>query len=169
MCFQPEGNYVTMAKRYRHYVIDNGQFVSLKEKIAQEPLVAELVGTPRMGQRILKNFKPGSHRYKADKPEQNYQVTSFDDRISDLRKLKAKGIDKAIVSLSAWPREGYDRQHPDVLPPAPAAGGWEGMKRWADACRELGYVAMLHDQYRDYYVDAPSWDPQFAVHEEDNV
>src|SRR5262249_1825222 len=25
----------------------------------------------------------------------------------------------------------------------------------------------LHDQYRDYYVDAPSWDPQFAIHEED--
>jgi len=28
---------------------------------------------------------------------------------------------------------------------------------------------MLHDQYRDYYTDAPSWDPQFAVHEEDTT
>ena len=25
----------------------------------------------------------------------------------------------------------------------------------------------FHDQYRDYYVDAPSYDPQFAIHEED--
>ena len=48
MCFQPEGNYVTMAKRYRRYVIDTGLFVSLTEKIAQEPRVARLIGTPRM-------------------------------------------------------------------------------------------------------------------------
>ena len=158
-----------MAKRYRRHVIDNGLFVSLREKIAQEPLVAKLVGALRMGQRILKNFKPGSHRYKPDDPDHNYQVTTFDQRATELRALKAKGIEGAVVSLSAWPREGYDRQHPDVLPPAPAAGGWEGMKRWADACKELGYIPILHDQYRDYYVDAPSWDPQFAAHEEDNV
>jgi Family of unknown function (DUF5696) len=169
MCFQSEGDYVTMAKRYRRYAIDIGRFVSLKEKIAQEPLVAKLVGAPRMGQRILKNFKPGSYRYREGQPEHNYQVTSFDERTAELRKLKAKGIEGVVVSLSAWPREGYDRQHPDVLPPAPAAGGYEGMKKWADTCKELGYVAMLHDQYRDYYVDAPSWDPQFAVHEEDNI
>jgi hypothetical protein len=43
------------------------------------------------------------------------------------------------------------------------------MKRWADTCKELGYTYVLHDQYRDYYTDAPSWDPQFAAHEEDNV
>ena len=41
------------------------------------------------------------------------------------------------------------------------------MKRLADTCRELGYLFSLHDQYRDYYLDAPSYDPQFAVHEED--
>jgi hypothetical protein len=33
----------------------------------------------------------------------------------------------------------------------------------------LGYILTLHDQYRDYYVDAPSYDPQFAIHEEDTV
>jgi hypothetical protein len=41
------------------------------------------------------------------------------------------------------------------------------MKRLADACRELGYPFIFHDQYRDYYLDAPSFDTQFAVHEED--
>jgi hypothetical protein len=40
------------------------------------------------------------------------------------------------------------------------------MKQVADTCRELGYLFSLHDQYRDYYIDAPSYDPQFAVHEE---
>jgi hypothetical protein len=50
-----------------------------------------------------------------------------------------------------------------------AAGGWEGMKRLAETCADLGYLFSLHDQYRDYYVDAPSYDPQFAIHEEDAV
>ena len=41
------------------------------------------------------------------------------------------------------------------------------MKRLADTTRDLGYLFTLHDQYRDYYVEAPSYDPGFAVHEED--
>ena len=41
------------------------------------------------------------------------------------------------------------------------------MKRLIDTCRELGYKVIFHDQYRDYYLDAPSYNEQFAVHEED--
>jgi hypothetical protein len=69
--------------------------------------------------------------------------------------------------VTGWPNQGYDRQHPDELPPAPIAGGVEGMKRLSETCREIGYLFSLHDQYRDYYTDAPSYDKQFAVHEED--
>src|SRR6266478_648217 len=43
------------------------------------------------------------------------------------------------------------------------------MKRLVDTCRRLGYPVIFHDQYRDYYLDAPSYDPQFAVHEEDTA
>ena len=169
MCFFERGNYVTLCKRYRRHVMDTGQFVSLKEKIAREPLVAQLIGTPHLRQHALRNYKPGGHRYDPNNPERNYRVTTFDELARQLRELKAGGIDRCYVTLAGWPYLGYDRQHPDVLPPAPAAGGWEGLKRWADTCKELGYIYNLHDQYRDYYVDAPSYDPQFAVHEEDTV
>lgn len=40
------------------------------------------------------------------------------------------------------------------------------MKRLTETCKELGYLFCLHDQYRDFYVDAPSFDRQFAIHEE---
>ena len=168
-CFIPEGGYVEMAKRYRRYVMDIGQFVSLKEKIAQEPRVAELVGTPQLRQHALRNYKVGSHRYDPNNPTNNYRLATFDDLAKRLRDLKAAGVDKAFVTLAGWPNQGYDRQHPDALPPAAAAGGWEGLKRWVKTCEELGYLYNLHDQYRDYYVDAPSYDPQFAVHEETNA
>jgi hypothetical protein len=165
MCFFEKGNYVDLAKRYRRYVKDTGLFVSLAEKIARQPAVKELIGRPQSRVGILTNIKSDSLKYKEGDPSM-HRVTSFDDRAKQLREWKAQGLDHLIVVLTGWPREGYDRQHPDELPPAPEAGGYEGMKRLADTCKELGYVFSLHDQYRDYYTDAPSFDPQFAVHEE---
>lgn len=168
MVFFDRGNYVDMAKRYRRHAIDAGLFVPLKQKIAQQPRVAALVGTPLTRFSILRNLNPESTRYDPKAPEKNYQLTTFDQAIPRIRDLKTQGFDKFHICLTGWPYLGYDRQHPDVLPPAKDAGGWDGMKRLTDAVRALGYVFTLHDQYRDYYVDAPSYDPQFAVHEEDD-
>ena len=166
-CFFADGNYVDMAKRYRRHVMNTGLFVSLREKIARTPAVASLVGTPQTRLSILRTLSPDSDRYDRKDPAKNYSLTTFDERARQLRELKAKGFERALVLISGWPHLGYDRQHPDSLPPPESAGGWEGLKRLADACRELGYPFILHDQYRDYYLDAPSFDPQFAIHEED--
>ncbi len=165
MCFFEDGNYVTLAKRYRRYAMETGLFVSLKEKIARTPVLAELIGVPQTRVRILTNLNPDSDRYD---PTNHYSVTTFDERAAQLRELKRSGVGRALVFVSAWPHLGYDRQHPDPLPPPEQAGGWDGMKRFADICRELGYPFIFHDQYRDYYVDAPSYNPQFAIHEEDD-
>lgn len=167
MSFFSDGNYVDMAKRYRRYVMDTGLFVSLAEKIARTPSVRELIGTPQTRTRILQNLKPESDRYDTKDPSKNYSLTTFEERARQLRELKAKGVDRLLVMGSGWPHLGYDRQHPDPLPPPEKAGGWEGLKLLAETCRELGYTFVLHDQYRDYYADAPSYDPQFAIHEED--
>jgi hypothetical protein len=167
-CFFENGNYVDLAKRYRRYAMDTGLFVSLKEKIARTPGLADVIGTPQTRVSILRNLKPESDRYDRAHPTNNYSLTTFDERARQLRELKARGIDRTLVFVSGWPHLGYDHQHPDALPPPEAAGGWAGMKRLADACRELGYPFLFHDQYRDYYVDAPSYDPQFAIHEEDD-
>lgn len=167
--FIDNGNYVDMAKRYRKHVMDIGQFVSLKDKIAKEPLVEKLIGAVHLRQHILRNYKVGAKRYDKEKPETNYRLTTFDEAGQRLRNFKAKGIERVFVTLAGWPYLGYDRQHPDVFPPAPQAGGWDGLKRYFQTCDELDYLYNLHDQYRDYYIDAPSYDPQFAVHEEDNI
>ena len=167
MVFFDEGDYADLAKRYRRHAMETGLFVSLEEKIARSPKVRSLVGTPLSRVSILRNLSPDSSRYDREKPETNYRLTTFDERARELRALKAKGVERFHVVLTGWPYLGYDRQHPDGLPPPPPAGGWEGMKRLADAARELGYLFSLHDQYRDYYVDAPSYQPQFAIHEED--
>lgn len=167
MVFVADGNYVDLAKRYRRYVMESGLFVSLKEKIARTPLVGSLIGTPQTRVSILRNRSVDSDRYDTKDPSQNYSLATFEERAQDLRELKSKGFERALVFVSGWPRLGYDRQHPDALPPPEKAGGWAGFKRLIDTCRELDYPVILHDQYRDYYLDAPSYDQQFAIHEED--
>ena len=167
MCFFEHGNYVDMAKRYRRYAMDTGLFVPLSEKIARKPIVKELIGTPLVRVGILTNILPDSLRYSTTNPSRNFRLTTFDDRGKQFRQWKEKGLDRMHICLTGWCNQGYDRQHPDELPPAPLAGGWDGMKRLVETCHELGYLISLHDQYRDYYTDAPSFDPQFAVHEPD--
>ena len=169
MAFFRKGNYVTLAKRYRRHVIDSGQFVSLKNKIARNPLVKNLIGNPFAGASVLRNVKPGGPRYDTKNPKNNYRLTTFAEHVKRLRDLKAAGWNHLNVTLSGWPNQGYDRQHPDGLPPNQEGGGWEGMKAFFDACRELGYLCWLHDQYRDYYPDAPSFNLDLAVREEDAV
>ena len=165
--FLPNADYNGMAKRYRQYVKDTGLYVSLAEKIARNPKVKDLIGTPITRSGILTDIVPDSLRFKKDNPSFNHHVNTFDQRGEQYRKFKEQGLDRLQVVLTGWPHAGYDRQHPDELPPAPAAGGWEGMKRLAETCHEIGYLFALHDQYRDYYTDAPSFSTHWAVHEED--
>ena len=167
MSFFENGNYVDMAKRYRRYVMDTGLFVSLKEKIARTPDVARLMGTPHVRASIFRDIKPESDRFNKTDDSKNHSFATFAERANQLRELKKLGLGDLIVTVSGWPHLGYDHQHPDPFPPPEKAGGWEGLKQLYDTTEQLGYLFMMHDQYRDYYVDAPSYDPQFAIHEED--
>ncbi len=163
LCFFDKGNYVTMAKRYRRRVLEIGHFVSLKEKIARNPLVGKLVGSPVVHTNILYHIQPESSYYHKDEPAKNHQLVSFDERARQLRQLSKKGIKRAYLHLDGWGFRGYDNLHPDIIPPCPEAGGWEGMKRFAETCDQLGYVFAIHDQYRDYYLDAKSYDPRHTI------
>jgi hypothetical protein len=163
LCFFDEGNYVTMARRYRRYVRETGHFVSLKEKIARNPIVGKLVGSPVIHTSILYHIQPESSYYHKDKPEKNHRLVTFDKRSEQLRQLAEKGIERAYVHLDGWGFRGYDNLHPDIIPPCPEAGGWEGMKRLAETCEQIGYVFAIHDQYRDYYHDAKSYEHRHTI------
>jgi hypothetical protein len=152
-----------MAKRYRRHVRETGHFVSLREKIARNPIVGKLVGSPVVHTSILYHIQPESSYYHKDDPAKNHRYVTFDKRAQQLRGLAQKGIKRAYVHLDGWGYRGYDNLHPDLLPPCPEAGGWEGMKALAETCEQIGYVFAIHDQYRDYYLDAKSYDPRHTI------
>ena len=165
--FLDEGGYVGLAKRYRRYVVEAGRFVSLEEKMARNPLVGKLIGAPVVHTSILYHVQPQSSYYDRKDPAKNHQLVSFDKRAVELKALSDLGVGRAYIHLDGWGLRGYDNLHPDILPPSPEAGGWDGMKRFAEACDELGFVFAIHDQYRDYYLDAATYNPRNAQVGED--
>jgi hypothetical protein len=166
LCFFDQGNYVDLAKRYRRHAMATGRFVSLREKIARNPAVARLIGAPVVHTSILYHIQPESSYYHKDDPAKNHQLVTFDARAKNLQTLATKGITNAYVHLDGWGLRGYDNLHPDVLPPCPDAGGWEGMKQFAEVCDRLGFLFAIHDQYRDYYLDARSYQDRHTLIEE---
>jgi hypothetical protein len=166
LCFFERGDYVDMALRYRRHAAGNGTLVTLKEKIARNPAAAGLIGAPVVHTTILSHIEPDSSYYNKDHPAANHQLTTFDQRAADLRQLHEAGVRRAYVHLDGWGFRGYDNLHPDVLPPSPEAGGWDGLRRFADTCDSLGYLFAVHDQYRDYYHDAASYSEDLTVIEE---
>ncbi len=161
--FDEGATYVSMAKRFRRHVQERGEFVSLREKLARTPALDDVIGKPVVHLGALYHFVPEASLFNRDRIEANHALTTFDELAAALRGLKAKGIERAYVHLDGWGYYGYDNGHPDVMPVGQEQGGWEGLTRFADTCAELGYLFAVHDQYRDFYFNAVSFDNRLTV------
>lgn len=160
--FLNDCDYNDLCKVYRLYARETGLFTTLAEKAAKNPLVDKLIGSAIVHKGIKTHVAPGSAFYDPDHPEKNDHLTPFATRTAEIRHYRAKGIDKLYLHLDGWGDPGYDNKHPDYLPACEAAGGWAGLKELSDVIRDCGYMFGLHDQYRDYYFDAPTFDRHFA-------
>ena len=141
--FLSDCDYNDLCKVYRTYVNEQGRLRTLEEKAAR-------------------NASVNSDFFDPENPEKNNNLTRFETREKEIRHLHDLGVEKLYLHLDGWAQPGYDNQHPDYLPACKEAGGWEGMKSLVDAMHECGYMFGIHDQYRDYYLAAPSFDENYA-------
>jgi hypothetical protein len=167
--FDDASTYVRMAKRYRRYVQEDGRLVTLNEKRVRTPNLDEVIGRPVVHLGALYHFVQESALFNKERIEANHGLNTFDQLADGLRGLKDRGIDDAYVHLDGWGFYGYDNAHPDVLPPGEEQGGWDGLRRFADICDELGYLFAVHDQYRDFYYSAVSFDDRLAAYRFDGT
>jgi len=161
--FDDAATYVTMAKRYRRHVQERGEFVTLAEKLTRTPALADVIGKPVVHLGALYHFVPEASLFNKERIEANHSLQTFDQLADGLRQLKQRGIERAYVHLDGWGFYGYDNGHPDVMPVGQEQGGWEGLKRFAETCHELDYLFAVHDQYRDFYLNAVSYDERLTV------
>ena len=149
---------------YRQYADERGLLITLKEKAARAPHINKLIGAAVVHLGIKSHVSPGSRYYHKDEPEKNDRLTPFSKRTEQMKAIAGMGIKKAYLHLDGWGQPGYDNRHPDYLPACEEAGGWDGLRELCDTCRDKGFLFGLHDQYRDYFLDAATYDPEMAVH-----
>ena len=166
--FLPPGStYVDLCRLYRSLAETEGNVRTLQEKAVQNPNVDRLIGCCVMHTDGKTHVCRDSRYYKPDEPEKNDRLVPFSHWVERVKKLKALGVDRLYLHQDGWGQPGYDNQHPDYLPPCRELGGWEGMRNLSDTMQDLGYLFGVHDQYRDYYLDAPTYDPDNACRNPD--
>ena len=161
------GNYVQMAKAYRQMVIDKGNFCSLKQKVARSPKLQQIIGAPVIHTGSAVHHEQGSNFYNKENEAANHSFTPFVQTAKMFETLHRRGVKRAYVHLDGWGFRGYDNQHPDIIPPSPECGGWGGLRQLSLTCDKLNYLFAIHDQYRDYYLNATSYNPKHVVLNED--
>jgi len=144
-----------LIERYREYSRSVGRLKTLETKATEVPNVRKLEGATVAAGYTLYHTQPDSHYYDKEHPERNHNLRSFADSMAGVERLaKAYPNRNVVFHLDGWGTRGYDNLHPDILPPCPEAGGWEGFKAVAEKCRELGWLFATHDNYIDFYRDA---------------
>lgn len=162
--------YVGMAKRYRQYSKENGRFVSLKEKIKQNPMVERIIGAPDIKIWIYTNRQNTPYLRAWSEPIlDGYRCvhTTFKQVGEIANDLKKIGIDRSLILLGGWNRAGYDREYIDMWPPTEEAGGLNGLVEASRIVSVTGYLFSLHNNYQDFYTDAPSYDEKYLMKHED--
>lgn len=161
--FVKDCDYNDLCKIYRNYVIEKGRFKSLAEKAVKTPSIDQLIGSAFLHKGIKTRVMTNSDFYDAENPDKNNHLTPFSVRTEEIKKFYELGVEKLYLHLDGWAEPGYDNQHPDYLPACEKAGGWKAMKELSDTMHECGYLFGIHDQYRDYYYAAKTFDENFAT------
>jgi len=142
-----------LAKAYRRHAEARGQAVTLREKTAARPHTDLLRGG------LVLNLWHESYfgYFNGDTTPHHLPFTEGLHRYQRL--VRDAGITRGVAHIDGWGRKGYDVFHPDILPPDPDLGGWEGLRALADAIQNMGHLFMLHDNYVDIYANSESFDP----------
>ncbi len=155
-------DYNGLCKAYRAYADSRGLLITLKEKTVRCLKLADLIGCSVIHRGTGMHVAETSVFFDEEHPERNDQVVPFAETEEIMQQYYAMGLEKAYLHLDGWGEPGYDSGHPDCLPPCLEAGGWEGLKDLEETVHACGYLSGQHDQYRDYFLNAETYQVEFA-------
>jgi hypothetical protein len=169
--FQPHGGYVEMCRTYRAYAEKIGRVVTLKQKIAANPKVEKLIGAPNFEIQVAANRALAAQYQSLSGPVYDgYHrlQTTFDQITSMIRDMKDNlGVERAVIRIAGWGRKGYDNDRPvDAATQVNAeAGGAERLAAAISAAKTAGFLGGLWDNYRNFDLNAPSYDERLIMHD----
>ncbi|MCU6707752.1 DUF5696 domain-containing protein [Paenibacillus sp. J5C_2022] len=163
MTFGEGMDYVAMAKGYRKHVVGLGNMQTLSSKREANPKLTRLMGAAVVHSGVHTHIVPESSYYDHEHPGNNDYVVHFEEKARQLAELKRRYGGKLYAHIDGWGLRGYDNLHPDILPPSPPGGGWKGLRKLQETCREEDILLALHDNYRDFYHDAASYHTSLTI------
>ncbi len=163
--FAKDLDYVKAAKYYRELMIEKGHFKTLKEKAMTLPKIDDMVGASFIHFGIKSHTDEASSFYDPDNDKD--VIIPFKKRLEELKLIKAEYPHRLYVHVDGWAEPGYDNKHPDYFPVCKEAGGAKDLKELVDYLKDQGDLIALHDQYRDYYHKAGSYNVDNSIKDVD--
>ncbi len=167
-----KGGYNEIARAYRTYLKDQGEFVTLKEKAEQQPLLAHLQGgrilsyfqaQPALNKRAAEDYLFTPEQIARHRTQKEIRFTHAELKKS-IEYAKTKGFSRGLINIRGWINGGYDYSHPDIWPPEPALGDYRELAELMASDPNVPFC--LHDNYQDIYDHVPSF-PQGVLRRPD--
>lgn len=163
-----DADYSGMGRMYRKYQLDRGEVKPLKDRAADNELLAYAASSPEIRVRMAWKPAPATVRHQTLENEPPVHAAVSFDRIHDIiDSLKARGVEKAELCLVGWQVGGHDGRYPDLAPVEPTLGGEEALRNLVKYATEAGYKIAAHTNSSDAYQIATSWDDDLIVQNAD--
>ncbi len=158
------GGYVALAKTYRSWIRERGEFITLEEKIDRSPDLESLCGGrafwinfgfPSISRQTAEDLylTEGQRRERGTEP---LQICFTFRRMREMiDRLRGLGWERGLVKMGGWINGGYDYSHQDIWPPDPRYGPVEELAALLDC--EAPLLTGLHDNNQDIYPHTPSF------------
>ena len=167
-----KGDYVDIAKVFRKWIIDQGKFVSLNEKINNNRYLNCLKGGRAFWINLAfpsDNIRKSEDLYAGEAEpadnENRVKVLFTYKQLGELiEKLKNLGLSKGLIKIGGWINGGYDYSHQDVWPPEPSLGDISELKEILAGDGPV--LTCLHDNNQDMYDHTASF-PKGVNHNAD--
>lgn len=152
-----KAGYVELASAYRHYLLSEKGFPTLRERADISPALAYALQSTNIRFFVsCKQPRPdglGPERIRATFPQIG----------EGLKELPEAGLDKVQVIVVGWNWEGHDGRYPSRFPVNTRLGGEEEFVRLASLAGGLGYQFGVHDNYTDIYEISPEFGPELPT------
>ncbi|MDZ7341865.1 MAG: DUF5696 domain-containing protein, partial [candidate division KSB1 bacterium] len=158
-----KGGYNEIARAYRAYLQERGQFITLTEKAEQNPLVSQMNGgrilsymqaIPALNLRSAEDYLFTPEQIQHERPQKEIRFTHAQLKKS-IDYAKNRGFTKGLVNIRGWINGGYDYSHPDIWPPDPDLGDYRELAQLMASDPTIPFC--LHDNYQDIYDHVPSF------------
>lgn len=147
-----------MARCYRNYLLEQGKIRPIRERIKEQPVLAESLTGPQIRVRMAwKPMPPDILEQDRNNPPPVHVAVTFDRFQDVIREFKKQGIDHAEFCLVGWNAGGHDGQYPDLLPVEKQLGGEAALRRLTQCARDNGYLMGAHTNIYDSYTSAARW------------